>query len=237
MQMLEITDLVVKYDSIAAVKGVSLRVEQGEMVSLIGANGAGKTTILKTISGLLKASSGKIQFEDTDITNAATNVIVGKGVVQVPEGRQIFSKMTIEENLRLGSYIQKDRAKNAQNMEHVMELFPRLKERFRQLAGTLSGGEQQMLAIGRALMTEPRLLLLDEPSMGLSPLMTQQVFEVLASLKKEGITMLLVEQNAYDALEISDRAYILETGLVTKEGPSHDLIQDPAVKEAYLGGD
>lgn len=235
--MLEIKDLHVKYDAISAVKGVSLNVNQGELVSLIGANGAGKTTILRTISGLIKASGGSITFEGQDITNASTSGIVAKGIVQVPEGRQIFSKMTIEENLKLGAFTQKDRKRNEETIERSFELFPILKARYKQLAGTLSGGEQQMLAICRAIMTKPKLLLLDEPSMGLSPLMTQQVFDVIQTLKSEGITMLLVEQNAYDALEISDRAYILETGLVTIEGESSKLTEDPAVKRAYLGGD
>lgn len=235
--MLEIKDLHVKYDAISAVKGVSLNVNQGELVSLIGANGAGKTTILRTISGLIKASEGSITFEGQDITNASTSGIVAKGIVQVPEGRQIFSKMTIEENLKLGAFTQKDKKRNEETIERSFELFPILKARYKQLAGTLSGGEQQMLAICRAIMTSPKLLLLDEPSMGLSPLMTQQVFDVIQTLKSEGITMLLVEQNAYDALEISDRAYILETGLVTIEGESSKLTEDPAVKRAYLGGD
>jgi len=235
--MLEIKDLCVKYDTIRVVHKASLNVQKGELVALIGANGAGKTTILKTISGLIKAGSGQIVFEGKDITNAPSHEIVASGIVHVPEGRQLFTKMTIEENLKLGAYLQRDKAIIGKNMEKALTLFPILKQRYRQLAGTLSGGEQQMLAIGRALLSNPKLLLLDEPSMGLSPLLTQQVFDVLKALKREGVTMLLVEQNAYDALEISDRAYILETGNITMEGKSSELIQNPNVKKAYLGGD
>jgi len=235
--MLEINKLSVKYDNIRVLHYISMQIRKGEMVALIGANGAGKTTVLKTISGLLKADSGEILFEGKDITKMSSHNIVASGIVHVPEGRQIFTKMTIEENLKLGAYLQRDKSVMKNNFEKVFSLFPILKQRLRQQAGTLSGGEQQMLAIGRALLGNPKLLLLDEPSMGLSPIMTQQVFSVLESLKKEGITMLLVEQNAYEALEISDRAYILETGNITLEGRSSDLIQDPNVKKAYLGGD
>ncbi len=234
--MLEITDLRVKYDTIRVLHGVSLKVNTGELVALIGANGAGKSTMLKTVSGLLRAESGQISLNGKDITNKPAHQIVSEGIIQVPEGRQIFSKMTIEENLKLGAYLHKDVKSNRENLERVFELFPLLKQRFQQSAGTLSGGEQQMLAIGRALMGRPRLLLLDEPSMGLSPIMTMQVFSVLQTLKEEGITMLLVEQNAYEALEISDRAYILATGNITMEGESYDLAEDPMVKRAYLGG-
>jgi branched-chain amino acid transport system ATP-binding protein len=235
--MLSIKNLNVKYDNIRAVHDVSLNIEKGELVALIGANGAGKSTILKTLSGLIRAESGHIFFEDKEITKLPSHTIVEKGIIHVPEGRQIFAKMTIEENLKLGAYQQKDKNLIKEKMELAFNLFPILKQRSRQLAGTLSGGEQQMLAIGRALQGNPKLLLLDEPSMGLSPLMTQQVFDVLIKLKDSGITMLLVEQNAYDALEISDRAYILETGSITMEGKSSQLIEDPKVKEAYLGGD
>jgi len=235
--MLEINKLSVKYDNIRVLHYISMQIRKGEMVALIGANGAGKTTVLKTISGLLKADSGEILFEGKDITKMSSHNIVASGIVHVPEGRQIFTKMTIEENLKLGAYLQRDKSVMKRNFEKVFSLFPILKQRLHQQAGTLSGGEQQMLAIGRALLGNPKLLLLDEPSMGLSPIMTQQVFSVLESLKKEGITMLLVEQNAYEALEISDRAYILETGNITLEGRSSDLIQDPNVKKAYLGGD
>ena len=235
--MLEINKLSVKYDNIRVLHYISMQIRKGEMVALIGANGAGKTTVLRTISGLLKAESGEILFEGKDITKMSSHNIVASGIVHVPEGRQIFTKMTIEENLKLGAYLQRDKSVMKRNFEKVFSLFPILKQRLHQQAGTLSGGEQQMLAIGRALLGNPKLLLLDEPSMGLSPIMTQQVFSVLESLKKEGITMLLVEQNAYEALEISDRAYILETGNITLEGRSSDLIQDPNVKKAYLGGD
>ncbi|HCO18200.1 MAG TPA: ABC transporter ATP-binding protein [Tissierellales bacterium] len=235
--MLKIENLCVKYDSIRVVHNVSLDINDGEIVAMIGANGAGKSTILKTISGLLKAESGKITMDSEDITRVDSHVIVQRGIIQVPEGRQIFTKMTIEENLKLGAFLQKDKEKVERNFERVLTLFPILKERLKQTAGTLSGGEQQMLAIGRALMGDPRLLLLDEPSMGLSPLMTQNVFDVLRQLKKDGITMLLVEQNAYDALEISDRAYILETGVVKITGWSRELIEDPGIKKAYLGGE
>ena len=235
--MLEVKDLVVRYGGITAVDGVSLRVEEHETVALIGANGAGKTTTLHTISGLLKPASGQVLFQNGDITKVPAESIVARGIVQVPEGRQIFAKLTVEENLRLGAYLRKDKAGIAQDYEKVMHLFPILGERRRQPAGTLSGGEQQMLAIGRALMSGPKVMLLDEPSMGLSPLMTQQVFDVLQALKKQGMTILLVEQNAYEALTISDRAYIMETGSITLEGRSSELINDPRVKDAYLGGD
>lgn len=235
--MLEIKNLCVKYDAIRVVHQVCLNIQKGELIALIGANGAGKSTILKTISGLMRPESGSILFEGRDISKASSHSIVSQGIVQVPEGRQIFTKMTIRENLMLGAYLQKDKEKVQRNFDLALTLFPILKDRLRQLAGTMSGGEQQMLAIGRAVMGDPKLLLLDEPSMGLSPLMTQQVFSVLEQLKSEGITMLLVEQNAYDALEISDRAYILETGHNSMEGKSSSLIEDPQIKRAYLGGD
>ena len=235
--MLEVNNLVVRYGGITAVDGVSLHIDQHETVALIGANGAGKTTTLHTISGLLKAAAGQIVFQNEDITKVTAENIVARGVIQVPEGRQVFAKLTIEENLKLGAYLRKDKAQIHDTYEKVMELFPILRERRRLAAGTLSGGEQQMLAIGRALMSAPKLLLLDEPSMGLSPLMTQQVFDVLLELKKQGMTILLVEQNAYEALTISDRAYIMETGNITLEGRSSELINDPRVKDAYLGGD
>ena len=235
--MLQVQNLVVRYGGITAVDGVSLEIRAHETVALIGANGAGKTTTLHTISGLLKPAAGQILFQGEEITKASAESIVARGVIQVPEGRQVFAKLTVEENLKLGAYLQKDKEKIQATHQRVMELFPILKERRRQAAGTLSGGEQQMLAIGRAMMSEPELLLLDEPSMGLSPLMTQQVFDVLQELKKEGLTILLVEQNAYEALTISDRAYIMETGNITLEGKSSELIDDPRVRDAYLGGD
>lgn len=235
--MLSIQDIVVKYDSIAVLKGVSMEIRQGEIVALIGGNGAGKTTTLRTISGLMHPVSGSITFEGTPIGKMESDKIVSMGIVHVPEGRQIFADMTIEENLILGTYLQKDDGLNKQNRERVLDLFPILGQRQKQLAGTLSGGEQQMLAIGRAMMGNPKLLLLDEPSMGLSPLMTQTVFDAIQKLHEDGITILLVEQNAYEALEISHRAYILETGNVTLEGPSTELIENPKVQSAYLGGE
>jgi len=235
--MLEIQDLVVRYGGITAVDGITMNIKEHETVALIGANGAGKTTTLHAVSGLLKAAGGSILFDGEDITKLPAEQIVSRGVIQVPEGRQVFAKLTVEENLRLGAYLQKDKAKIKENYEKAMTLFPILRERRKQAAGTLSGGEQQMLAIGRALMGDPRLMLLDEPSMGLSPLMTQEVFRVLSELKAGGMTILLVEQNAYDALTISDRAYIMESGDITLEGRSSELIDDPRVKDAYLGGD
>ena len=234
--MLQINNLVVKYGGIIAVDGVSLQVEQGELVALIGANGAGKTTTLHTVSGLLKAARGEILFRGENITKLPAETIVARGLVQVPEGRQVFARLTVEENLKMGAYLQRDRAAIRRNYERAMEMFPILKQRRRQAAGTLSGGEQQMLAIGRALLSNPKMLLLDEPSMGLSPLMTQLVFDALRSLKAEGMTLMLVEQNAYEALDISDRAYIMETGNVIMEGRSSELISDPRVRDAYLGG-
>ncbi|HIV23536.1 MAG TPA: ABC transporter ATP-binding protein [Candidatus Merdiplasma excrementigallinarum] len=235
--MLQIKELCVKYDNIQVLHGISLELQEGELVALIGANGAGKTTTLSTISGVKRAFSGQIVYDGKDITKAGTDEIVKMGIVQVPEGRQIFSKMTIEENLILGAYTEKDSQRQKQNMQRVMELFPILRERRRQTAGTLSGGEQQMLAIARALMGNPRMLLLDEPSMGLSPLMTEQVFDAVKSLNDQGTTILLVEQNAYDAMEISHRTYIMENGVITREGKSSELMRDPAIKQAYLGGD
>lgn len=235
--MLKVENLTVKYSGITAVDGISFEVGQGETVAMIGANGAGKSTTLKAISALLKPASGHIWFEDNEITKTPASKIVEMGLVHVPEGRQIFTKLSVEENLRMGAYTLKDAAKEKWNREWVMELFPILKERARQAAGTLSGGEQQMLAIARALMSSPKMLLLDEPSMGLSPIMTQQVFSVLKNLQENGITIFLIEQNAYDALEISDRAYIMETGRITLEGASAELITDERVKNAYLGGD
>ena len=235
--MLQIKELCVKYDNIQVLHGISLELQEGELVALIGANGAGKTTTLSTISGVKRAFSGQIVYDGKEITKAGTDEIVKMGIVQVPEGRQIFSKMTIEENLILGAYTEKDSQRQKQNMQRVMELFPILRERRRQTAGTLSGGEQQMLAIARALMGNPRMLLLDEPSMGLSPLMTEQVFDAVKSLNDQGTTILLVEQNAYDAMEISHRTYIMENGVITREGKSSELMRDPAIKQAYLGGD
>ncbi len=235
--MLEIKDLVVRYGGISAVKGISLEIAEGETVALIGANGAGKSSMLHAVSGLIKTASGKITFDRHDITGIGADRIVSLGLVQVPEGRQIFTRLSVDENLRMGAYVNRDKADIERNRARVLDLFPILKERAKQSAGTLSGGEQQMLAIGRALMSSPKMLLLDEPSMGLSPIMTEEVFGVLRGLKDQGITVFVIEQNAYDALELADRAYIMETGTITLEGKSSDLIRDERVKAAYLGGD
>ena len=233
--MLEIKDLHVFYGAIHALKGISLTVGDGELVSLIGANGAGKTTTLHTISGLLTAASGSITLDGKDLQKVAPNTIIGLGLAHVPEGRHVFARMTVEENLRMGAYIVKDQKKIAENLEKVYHHFPRLKERYRQLAGTLSGGEQQMLATGRALMTDPKIVLMDEPSMGLSPLLVKEIFAIIQELHKSGITILLVEQNAKMALAVADRAYVLETGTISMEGKASDLAADDRVRKAYLG--
>ena len=233
--MLEIKDLNVFYGAIHALKGVSLTVHDGELVSLIGANGAGKTTTLHTISGLLHAASGSVLLDGTDLQKVAPNTIISLGLSHVPEGRHVFARMSVEENLRMGAYILKDQKKIAENMEKVYAHFPRRKERRRQLAGTLSGGEQQMLATGRALMTDPKMVLMDEPSMGLSPILVKEIFAIIEELHRSGITILLVEQNAKMALAISDRAYVLETGTISMEGRAADLAADDRVRKAYLG--
>ena len=233
--MLEIKDLNVFYGAIHALKGVSLTVGDGELVSLIGANGAGKTTTLHTISGLLHAASGSVMLDGKDLQKVPGNTIINLGLAHVPEGRHVFARMTVEENLRMGAYIIKDQKKIAENLEKVYGHFPRLKERYRQLAGTLSGGEQQMLATGRALMTDPKIVLMDEPSMGLSPLLVKEIFAIIEELHKSGITILLVEQNAKMALAVSDRAYVLETGTISMEGKASDLAADDRVRKAYLG--
>ena len=233
--MLEIKDIHVSYGAIKALKGVSLTVEDGELVTLIGANGAGKTTTLHTISGLLKANSGSILLNGTDLQKIPSYDIITHGMAQVPEGRHVFAQMTVLENLYMGAYILKDKAKIEENIEWVYAHFPRLKERSKQLAGTLSGGEQQMLATGRALMTNPKILLMDEPSMGLSPLLVSEIFSIIKELQKAGITILLVEQNAKMALSIADRAYVLENGRITISGPASDMLNDERVKKAYLG--
>ncbi len=233
--MLEIKDLNVFYGAIHALKGISLTVGEGELVSLIGANGAGKTTTLHTISGLLTASSGSITLDGKDLQKVAPNKIIGMGLAHVPEGRHVFSRMTVEENLRMGAYIIKDQKKISENLESVYAHFPRLKERSRQLAGTLSGGEQQMLATGRALMTDPKIVLMDEPSMGLSPLLVKEIFSIIEELHKSGITILLVEQNAKMALAVADRAYVLETGSISMSGKASELAEDDRVRKAYLG--
>ena len=233
---LEIKDLRVHYGKIEAIKGVSVVVNQGEIVTLIGANGAGKTTILKTISGLRPVSSGSITFDGEDINKIPAHKRVDLGISQVPEGRGIFPGMTVLENLEIGKFNRKNRkAEMDEDLDRVYTLFPRLKERVSQAGGTLSGGEQQMLAMGRALMARPKVLLLDEPSMGLAPQMIANIFRIITEINKQGVTILLVEQNAQQALQRADRAYILETGNVTKEAKAADLLNDPAVREAYLG--
>ena len=233
--MLEIKDLHVFYGAIHALKGISLTVADGELVSLIGANGAGKTTTLHAISGLLPAASGSILLDGTDLQKVPANTIIGLGMAHVPEGRHVFARMPVEENLRMGAYILRDQKRISENLERVYGHFPRLKERRRQLAGTLSGGEQQMLSTGRALMTDPKIVLMDEPSMGLSPLLVKEIFSIIQELHKSGITILLVEQNAKMALAVSDRAYVLETGTISMEGPAAELAADDRVRKAYLG--
>jgi branched-chain amino acid transport system ATP-binding protein len=235
--MLEIKNLAVNYGAIAALHGISISVPDGKIVTLVGANGAGKTTTLKTISGLLKPASGEIVYDGRNIAGLPPHRIVAHGVSQSPEGRMIFANLTVHENLQLGAYLQKNREIIRRELDRVFMLFPRLKEREKQIAGTLSGGEQQMLAIGRALMSRPRLLLLDEPSLGLAPLLVKTIFEKIVEINREqGLTILLVEQNANLALEISHFAYVLETGKVVLEGTSAELRQNPKVKSAYLGG-
>ncbi len=231
--MLIVKDLNVSYGAIHAIHDVSLQVNDGEIVSLIGANGAGKTTILHTITGLKKAQSGSVIYNDHDLLKTDPSKIVTLGMAHVPEGRHIFPGMTVEENLEMGAYIRKDDFSST--MKEVFERFPRLKERRRQLAGTLSGGEQQMLAVGRALMSKPAILLMDEPSMGLSPLLVKEIFSIIKEVHKQGITVLLVEQNAKMALSISDRAYVLETGHISMSGNAGELLNDEKVKKAYLG--
>ncbi len=231
--MLSVKDLNVSYGAIHAIHDVSLDVNDGEIVSLIGANGAGKTTILHTITGLKKAQSGSVTYNNTDLLKTEPSKIITLGMAHVPEGRHIFPGMTVEENLEMGAYIRKDDL--SASMKEVYERFPRLKERRKQLAGTLSGGEQQMLAVGRALMSKPSILLMDEPSMGLSPLLVKEIFSIIKEVHKQGITVLLVEQNAKMALSISDRAYVLETGHISMSGAADELLNDEQVKKAYLG--
>ena len=234
--MLTINDINVFYGAIHAIKGVSLEVNEGEIVTLIGANGAGKSTILRTISGLLKPKTGSIQFEGQEIAGMPAHEIVKTGISQVPEGRRIFAEMSVLENLELGAFTRTDKDGSKADMELVFERFPRLKERIGQLAGTLSGGEQQMLAMGRALMSRPRLLLLDEPSMGLAPLLIKEIFTIIQDINKTGTTVLLVEQNANMALSIAHRAYVLETGRITLSGDAKELAASDEVRKAYLGG-
>ena len=234
--MLKIENLSVRYGVIEAIKNVSFEINEGEIVALIGANGAGKTTILHTISGLLKPIAGKILLEGQDITKINADKIVMMGLAQVPERRRVFAEQTVEENLELGAFTRKDKAGIAKDMEMIYTRFPRLRERKKQLAGTLSGGEQQMLAMGRALMAKPKILLLDEPSMGLAPLLVKEIFSIIKDVKEQGTTVLLVEQNAKMALGIADRAYVLETGKVVLTGNGQELANSEAIKKAYLGG-
>ncbi len=234
--MLKVTDLQVSYGAIKALRGISFEVGQGEIITLIGSNGAGKTTTLHAISNIIRKAGGSVVFEDEDISAMSPDTIVRRGLIQVPEGRRIFANLSVRDNLEMGAFTRRDKAGIRDDLEMVYEMFPRLKERIRQVAGTLSGGEQQMLAMGRALMSKPRLLLLDEPSMGLAPILVDEIFSIIQRINKAGTTVLLVEQNAYKALSIADRAYILETGLVTKSGDAGELAKDNAVKAAYLGG-
>lgn len=235
MAMLEIKDLCVNYGVIKALKGISFEVNEGEVIALIGANGAGKTTTLHTITGLLSAKSGSIVLDGKDITRTPAHKIVKMGIAHVPEGRRIFQNLTVLDNIRLGAFTRKDKDAIAEDVEKVYKLFPRLEERKTQIAGTLSGGEQQMLAMGRALMSKPRIVVMDEPSMGLSPILVSEIFDIIESIRKQGTTVLLVEQNAKKALAISDRAYVLETGKIVLSGNASDLINDESVKKAYLG--
>ena len=235
MALLELTDVSVHYGRIEALHGISLSVEQGEIVSLIGANGAGKSTTMRALSGIRPLSGGKIVFDGEDITKLRADLRVVRGISQVPEGRGVFPGMTVMENLDMGAYARKDRKKMSEDLERVFTLFPRLAERRTQLGGTMSGGEQQMLAIGRALMASPRLLLLDEPSMGLAPQIIQQIFRIITEINQQGTTVLLVEQNAQQALSRAHRAYVLETGSISRTGTGQEVLADPAVKEAYLG--
>lgn len=234
--MLKIDNIDVYYGAIHALKGISLEVNEGEIVTLIGANGAGKSTTLRTISGLLKPKAGSITFLGQSIAGVRAHEIVKKGISQVPEGRRVFAEMTVMENLDLGAFVRKDKAGIQQDLKHVFELFPRLEERKNQSAGTLSGGEQQMLAMGRALMSRPKLLLLDEPSMGLAPLLIKEIFNIIVDINKSGTTVLLVEQNANMALSIANRAYVLETGRITLSGKAQNLAASEDVRKAYLGG-
>ncbi len=235
MAMLEIKDLEVYYGVIQAIKGISFQVNEGEVIALIGANGAGKTTILQTITGMIPAHKGSILFGGTDITRIAGHKIVSMGMAHVPEGRRVFSQLSVLDNLKLGAYSRKDKSEVQKTLEMVYQRFPRLKERKNQMAGTLSGGEQQMLAMGRALMSKPRIVLMDEPSMGLSPILVSEIFDIIKEISAGGTTVLLVEQNARKALSIANRAYVLETGNIVLSGDADDLLHDESIKKAYLG--
>ena len=235
MSMLEIKDLEVYYGMIQAIKGVSFDVNEGEVIALIGANGAGKTTILHTITGLLNAKKGSVWFEGKDITKVPAHKIVSMGMAHVPEGRRVFANLTVLQNLKMGAYTRKDKNEIEQTLDNIYKRFPRLKERQNQLAGTLSGGEQQMLAMGRALMSHPKIILMDKPSMGLSPIFVNEIFDIIKSVSASGTTVLLVEQNAKKALSIADRAYVLETGKIVLSGKASDLLNNDSIKKAYLG--
>ena len=235
MAMLEVKDLHVYYGMIQAIKGISFEVNQGETIALIGANGAGKTTTLHTITGLLAPKKGSVVFEGQDITKMPAHKIVGLGMAHVPEGRRVFAQLSVYQNLKMGAYTRKDKNEIDETLEMVYKRFPRLEERKSQMAGTLSGGEQQMLAMGRALMSQPKIILMDEPSMGLSPIFVNEIFDIIKEVSESGTTVLLVEQNAKKALSIADRAYVLETGRITLEGKASDLLHDESVQKAYLG--
>lgn len=235
MSLLTVDNIDVFYGNIHAIKGISFEVNEGEIVTLIGANGAGKSTSLNTVTGLLKPKNGSIVFDNNIITGMAAHKIVSRGLALCPEGRRVFLQMSVQENLEMGGYT-REHAEISETMENVYELFPRLRERYKQVAGTLSGGEQQMLAMGRAMMSHPKLLMLDEPSMGLAPLLVEQIFDIIKEMNKNGTTILLVEQNAQMALSIADRGYVLETGRIVSTGKGRDLLDDDSVKKAYLGG-
>ncbi len=235
MALLDVQNLTVNYGVINALKGISFHVDKGEIVALIGANGAGKTTTLHTLSGLLSPESGKITYKDTEITKLPGHKIVSLGMAQVPEGRRVFADMTVLQNLKMGAYTRKDQQEFSDTLKMVYKRFPRLEERKDQRSGTLSGGEQQMLAMGRALMSHPEIILMDEPSMGLSPIFVSEIFSIIEDVNKDGVTVLLVEQNAKKALTIADRAYVLETGSIVKEGAGNELLNDESIRKAYLG--
>ena len=235
MAMLEVKDLEVYYGVIQAIKGISFHVDKGEVIALIGANGAGKTTTLHTVTGLLSPKKGHVMFEGKDITKVPAHKIVSMGMAHVPEGRRVFAELSVYESLKMGAYTRKDKAEIEESLNNVYKRFPRLEERKNQMAGTLSGGEQQMLAMGRALMSRPKIILMDEPSMGLSPIMVNEIFDIIRSVSESGTTVLLVEQNAKKALSIADRAYVLETGNIVLEGNAKDLLEDDSIKKAYLG--
>lgn len=235
MAMLEVKDLEVYYGVIQAIKGVSFQVNQGEVIALIGANGAGKTTILHTITGLLSPKRGSVMFEGKEITKVPAHKIVSMGMAHVPEGRRVFAELSVYENLKMGAYTRKDKKEIEESLANVYKRFPRLEERKNQMAGTLSGGEQQMLAMGRALMSKPKIILMDEPSMGLSPIMVNEIFDIISAVSEGGTTVLLVEQNAKKALGIADRAYVLETGKIVLEGKAEELLENDSIKKAYLG--